>query len=110
MSEDATSMLHRQLFQDNFPDEAGGYREASTSESVASQRTNRMIPDRSAKPLGDTTAGRRSRPPYEDSSHGEGPHVTQSTKRPLPDSPPSRRKRVGNVEGGARNAGNLSQE
>ncbi|CAF9926619.1 MAG: hypothetical protein ALECFALPRED_003486 [Alectoria fallacina] len=59
-------MLRRQLDQDDSPDDSGGRQNPSSSESVASQRSQRIIPDRPAKPLGDTIfVGRRRHPQYE---------------------------------------------
>lgn len=63
---------------------------------TGSERMRRMIPDRSAKPIGDPRAVRRRRPPSADlspsesditTSIGESAPGTRSTKRPLPDSP-----------------------
>ena len=54
------------------------------------QRSGRMIPDRSAKPLGDITEMRQRRHLDEASNgDGEGASARQRTKRPLPDSPTS---------------------
>lgn len=92
------SMLRRQLHQEDSPEDSGGRKDPSMSESIASHKTKRVIPDRSAKPLGDLIAVRRRRKPYENSSLAELPVSTslgestseiQSSKRPLPESPTS---------------------
>lgn len=90
-------MLRRQLDQDDSPDDSGGRQNPSTSESVASQRTQSTIPDRSAKPSGDPDCvGRRRQPrayptsaELPSTSLGESAPDIQSTKRPLPESPTS---------------------
>ena len=52
------SLLRRQLLQDDSSDGSDGRRDRSITESVASWRTRRIVPDGSAKPLGDADAGR----------------------------------------------------
>lgn len=98
----STSYLHdmslrrKQLNQEDGDEDAAG-RDPPTSRSVASQKTKRMIPDRSAKPLGDPDVSRRRRKPNEilkpadlpATSRGEPALSTQSAKRPLPESPTS---------------------
>lgn len=88
------SLIRRQLHQEDSP-EATASMNPPTSQSVASQKTKRMIPDRSAKPLGDPDVSRRRRQPHENPHHadlpstsrGESALSTQSAKRPLPESP-----------------------
>lgn len=91
------SLIRKQLQQDDSPDASAG-RDPPTSQSVASQRTKRMVPDRSAKPLGEQDTARRRRKPDEypslaelpvSTSLGESASEIQSSKRPLPDSPTS---------------------
>ena len=89
------SLQRKQLNQDGSPDDAAGSN--PTSQSLASQKIKRMIPDRSAKPLGDPDVARRRRKPQDilnsadlpSTSRGESPLSTQSAKRPLPESPTS---------------------
>lgn len=92
------SMLRRQLIQDDSPKDSGGRQDLSTSQVAVSQGAKRMIPDRSAKPLGDPDVVGRRRKPYENpnlaelpvsTSLGESAPGTQSTKRTLPESPTS---------------------
>lgn len=91
------SLIRRQLQQDDDHGEAAS-RDPPTSQSVASQSTKRMVPDRSAKPLGDQNIPRGRRKPDENPSLAELPVSTslgesaseiQSSKRPLPESPTS---------------------
>lgn len=80
-------------------DEASARRDPTTNPAAAqSQTTKKMIPDRTAKPLGGPHGTRQRRPPLAissdgelliSSSLGESPPTTQSSKRPLPDSPTS---------------------
>ena len=74
---------------------------STRSQSPASPRTERRIPDRSAKPSGDPDNPGRRKPPYNQegvteltvsTSLGEGAPSTQSTKRTLPESPTSARQ------------------
>ena len=94
------SRLRRRPIHGASPDDAAT-RDPPTSQSAASQRTNRIVPDRSSRPLGDPeVVDRRRRQPHETPSFAELPSTslgesappapsTQSTKRPLPDSPTS---------------------
>ena len=91
------SQLRRRPLRGASPDDAAG-RDPPTSQTADSQRTNRMVPDRSAKPLGDPeVVDRRRRRPHEipssaelpSTSLGESAPGTHSMKRPLPDSPTS---------------------
>ncbi|KAF6223692.1 hypothetical protein HO133_000535 [Letharia lupina] len=92
-----SALRHGRLFPSSYPDEAAG-KHPPTSQSVASPRTKQMIPDRSAKPLGDPDGARRRRNPSDypsvtdlpvSTSLRESAPRTQSTKRPLPGSPPT---------------------
>ena len=92
-----SALRHRRHFPSSYPDDAPG-KHPPTSQSVASPRTKQMIPDRSAKPLGDPDGARRRRNPSDypsvtdlpvSTSLRESAPRTQSTKRPLPDSPPT---------------------
>lgn len=92
------SLLRRQLQQDDDPDDSDAGEDSPTTEAVAPQRARRLIPDRTAKPLGDPDVVRRRGQPHDYSSLaelpfstslGESAPVTQSSKRPLPDSPTS---------------------
>ena len=92
-----TSRLRRQLLEEDGSDDTNS-RGSPTRQSVAPQRTKRMMADPSAQLLGDTDSMRRRKPPYEISSSGEllvstslgeSAPGTQSTKRRIPDSPTS---------------------
>lgn len=76
-------------------------RESSGDRTAADPRARRMIPDQSAKPLENRDTVRRRAPPAVSdtgellisSSLGEdSTPAAQSSKRPLPDSPPSQSK------------------
>ena len=90
------SLRRKQHHQDDSPDDAAS-KDPPTSQSVASHGMKRLVPDRSAKPLGDLDVGRRRRKPFEtpsvahlpSTSLGECAPGTQNTKRPLPESPTS---------------------
>ena len=90
------SSRHKGQHQDDNPDDAAGS-DPPTSQSVASPRTKRLVPDRSAKPLGDPDVARRRSKPAKiassadlpSTSLGESAPGTESAKRPLPESPTS---------------------
>ena len=90
------SLRRKQPHQDDSPNHAAG-RDPPTSQSLASQKKRRLVPDRSAKPLGDLDVARRRRKPYEIPSSADLPSTsvgksapgTESAKRPLPESPTS---------------------
>ena len=90
------SLLNRQNLEGDIDDDAAN-NGPPTSQGLGSRKTKRMIPDRSAKPLGDQDVRRRRAPDRlssqrDDSistSVGESAPTVHSTKRPLPDSPSS---------------------
>lgn len=69
-------MIRRQLHLDDSSDDSGGRKDQIASESVASQSKKRMVPDRSAKPLGDPDVTRQRRKPYEEPSLAKLPVST----------------------------------
>lgn len=89
------SLRRKQLHQDDSTDDAAGS-DPPTSQNVAPQIIKRLVPDRSAKPLGDPDVARRRKKPAEVTSSsissgslGESAPGTESAKRPLPESPTS---------------------
>ena len=74
----AWSQLGKQALTRNVHDDSA-HREQAENKNADPQRPKRMIPDRSARPLGYFSEG--------DSS--ESPPATQSSKRAPPDSPPA---------------------
>ena len=95
--EDERSRIRRQTHREDRLDGIPAT-DPPTSQSIASHRTRRVVPDRSAEPLGgqDTISRRRKPGDYSSvtelsvfTSLGESAPSTQSTKRPLPNSPTS---------------------
>ena len=90
------SSRRKKQHQDDSPDHAAG-NDPPTGQNVASPRTKRLVPDRSAKPLGDPDIARRRSKPAEitssaylpSTSPGASAPGTESAKRPLPESPTS---------------------
>lgn len=84
------SLRRKEHHQDDSLDDVAG-EDPPSSQSVASQTTKRLVPDRFAKPLGDPDVGRRRRKPSGTPSFAETPSTSmgESAKRPLPESPTS---------------------